>query len=177
MFYVLRGTVKVASSDSEATYQEIKENNFFGDVGVLYRVPRSMDVLAKNRCAIAILSGDDLVKTMEQSPEMATAIGYQTQERYQMYLKRRHSISVRRNMDGGANMPEPIQDESQSENFAKCDVRSAIEKVSSKQSKQCLRPWTRVPWIITLTMLYDTFPHSRCHSFKAVPQKLFICCL
>ncbi|KAG0245956.1 hypothetical protein BGX31_005242 [Mortierella sp. GBA43] len=134
MFYVLRGTVKVASSDSEATYQEIKENNFFGDVGVLYRVPRSMDVLAKNRCAIAILSGDDLVKAMEQSPEMAKAIGYQTQERYQMYLKRRHSISVRRNMDGGANMPEPIQDESQSENFAKCDVRSAIEKVPLFQS-------------------------------------------
>lgn len=130
MFYVLRGAVKVVSNDNEATYYEIKENNFFGDVGVLYRVPRSMDVVAKNRCTIAILSGDDLVKAMEQSPEMAKAIGYQTQERYQMYLKRRQSVSVRRNMDSGTSVPAQCQDDSRSESFAKCDAHRAIEKVS-----------------------------------------------
>ncbi|KAF9354584.1 hypothetical protein BGX34_010919 [Mortierella sp. NVP85] len=134
MFYVLRGAVKVVSNDNEATYYEIKENNFFGDVGVLYRVPRSMDVLAKNRCTIAILSGDDLVKAMEQSPEMAKAIGYQTQERYQMYLKRRQSVSVRRNMDSGTSVPAQCQDDSRSESFAKCDAHRAIEKVPLFQS-------------------------------------------
>ncbi|KAF9928039.1 hypothetical protein BGZ65_006451, partial [Modicella reniformis] len=133
MFYVLRGTVKVVSHDNEATYYEIKENNFFGDVGVLYRVPRSMDVLAKNRCTIAILSGDDLVKAMEQSPEMAKAIGYQTEERYQMYLKRRQSVS-RRTMDGGSGMPDQCQDDSRSDSFAKTDVHSAIGKVPLFQS-------------------------------------------
>ncbi|KAG0345966.1 hypothetical protein BG004_002716 [Podila humilis] len=134
MFYVLRGTVKVVSHDNEATYYEIKENNFFGDVGVLYRVPRSMDVLAKNRCTIAILSGEDLVKAMEQSPEMAKAIGYQTQERYQMYLKRRQSISVRRTLDGGTGGPDQCQDDPISESFVKSDVHSAIRKVSLFQS-------------------------------------------
>ncbi|KAF9325554.1 hypothetical protein BG006_010970, partial [Podila minutissima] len=119
MFYVLRGTVKVVSHDNEATYYEIKENNFFGDVGVLYRVPRSMDVLAKNRCTIAILSGEDLVKVMEQSPEMAKAIGYQTQERYQMYLKRRQSISARMTLDGCTGSPDQCKDDPISENFVK----------------------------------------------------------
>ncbi|KAG0013056.1 hypothetical protein BGZ82_002308, partial [Podila clonocystis] len=128
MFYVLRGTVKVVSHDNEATYYEIKENNFFGDVGVLYRVPRSMDVLAKNRCTIAILSGEDLVKAMELSPEMAKAIGYQTQERYQMYLKRRQSISARRTLDGGTGTPDQCRDDPTSENFVKCDVHNAIRK-------------------------------------------------
>ncbi|KAF8936886.1 hypothetical protein BGZ58_003570 [Dissophora ornata] len=132
MFYVLRGTVKVASHDNEATYYEIKENNFFGDVGVLYKVPRSMDVLAKNRCTIAILSGDDLVKTMEQSPEMAKAIGYQSQERYQMYLKRRQSISARRTLDGGTGTPDQCQDDSRSDSFAKSDVHGAIHKVEPR---------------------------------------------
>ncbi|KAF9585930.1 hypothetical protein BGW38_010945 [Lunasporangiospora selenospora] len=122
MFYVLRGTVKVVSHDNEATFYEIKENNFFGDVGVLYRVPRSMDVLAKNRCTIAILSGEDLVKAMEQSPEMAKAIGYQTQERYQMYLKRRQSVSTRRTLDLN-------HDDAKADSFAKSDVHSAIQKV------------------------------------------------
>ncbi|KAG0001060.1 hypothetical protein BGZ79_005140 [Entomortierella chlamydospora] len=137
MFYVLRGTVKVVSHDNEATYYEIKENNFFGDVGVLYRVPRSMDVLAKNRCTIAILSGDDLVKAMEQSPEMAKAIGYQTQERYQIYLKRRQSISQRRTLDGGPGGPEQChqcQEDSRSDSFAKSDVHNAIRKVPLFQS-------------------------------------------
>ncbi|KAF8981460.1 hypothetical protein BGZ46_002769 [Entomortierella lignicola] len=134
MFYVLRGTVKVVSHDNEATYYEIKENNFFGDVGVLYRVPRSMDILAKNRCTIAILSGDDLFKAMEQSPEMAKAIGYQTQERYQMYLKRRQSISARRPLDGGPGGPDQCQDDARSDNFAKSDVHSAIRKVPLFQS-------------------------------------------
>ncbi|KAF9390270.1 hypothetical protein CPC16_005179 [Podila verticillata] len=134
MFYVLRGTVKVVSHDNEATYYEIKENNFFGDVGVLYRVPRSMDVLAKNRCTIAILSGEDLVKALEQSPEMAKAIGYQTQERYQMYLKRRQSISARRTLDGGTGSPDQCKDDPTSENFVKSDVHSAIRKVSLFQS-------------------------------------------
>lgn len=130
MFYVLRGTVKVVSHDNEATYYEIKENNFFGDIGVLYQVPRSMDVLAKNRCTIAILSGDDLVKAMEQSPEMAKAVGYQTQERYQMYLKRRQSISARRTLDGGTGGPDECQDDAKSESFVSRDVHSAIRKVS-----------------------------------------------
>ncbi|KAF9279854.1 hypothetical protein BGZ68_007651 [Mortierella alpina] len=134
MFYVLRGTVKVVSHDNEATYYEIKENNFFGDVGVLYRVPRSMDVLAKNRCTIAILSGDDLVKVMEQAPEMAKAIGYQTQERYQMYLKRRQSISMRRTLDGGTGGPDQCQDDAKSDSFAKSDIHSAIRKVPLFQS-------------------------------------------
>ncbi|KAF9431478.1 hypothetical protein BGZ76_000255 [Entomortierella beljakovae] len=129
MFYVLRGAVKVVSHDNEATYYEIKENNFFGDVGVLYRVPRSMDVLAKNRCTIAILSGDDLVKAMEQSPEMAKAIGYQTQERYQIYLKRRQSMSVRRSLDGGPGGLDQCQDDSRTDSFAKSDVHNAIRKV------------------------------------------------
>ncbi|KAF9136604.1 hypothetical protein BG015_003070 [Linnemannia schmuckeri] len=134
MFYVLRGTVKVVSHDNEATYYEIKENNFFGDIGVLYRVPRSMDVLAKNRCTIAILSGDDLVKVMESCPETAKAIGYQTQERYQMYLKRRQSISVRRTLDGGSGGPDQGQDDANSESFAKSDIHSAIRKVPLFQS-------------------------------------------
>ncbi|KAF9430757.1 hypothetical protein BGZ94_004292 [Podila epigama] len=134
MFYVLRGTVKVVSHDNEATYYEIKENNFFGDVGVLYRVPRSMDVLAKNRCTIAILSGEDLVKAMEQSPEMAKAIGYQTQERYQMYLKRRQSISARCTLDGGSRGPDQLRDDPISENFVKSDVHNAIRKVSLFQN-------------------------------------------
>lgn len=136
MFYVLRGTVKVVSHDNEATYYEIKENNFFGDVGVLYRVPRSMDVLAKNRCTIAILSGEDLVKAMEQSPEMAKAIGYQTQERYQMYLKRRQSISARRTLDGGTGSPDQCREDPTSENFVKSDVHSAIRKVKTEQKTQ-----------------------------------------
>ncbi|KAF9305864.1 hypothetical protein BGZ74_008526 [Mortierella antarctica] len=134
MFYVLRGTVKVVSHDNEATYYEIKENNFFGDVGVLYRVPRSMDVLAKNRCTIAILSGEDLVKVMEQSPEMAKAIGYQTQERYQMYLKRRQSISARRTLDGCTGSPDQCKDDPISENFVKSDIHNSIRKVSLFQS-------------------------------------------
>ncbi|KAF9907917.1 hypothetical protein EC991_010430 [Linnemannia zychae] len=134
MFYVLRGTVKVVSHDNEATYYEIKENNFFGDVGVLYRVPRSMDVLAKNRCTIAILSGDDLVKVMESCPETAKAIGYQTQERYQMYLKRRQSISARRTLDGGSGGPDQGRDDANSDSFAKSDIHSAIRKVPLFQS-------------------------------------------
>ncbi|KAG0327772.1 hypothetical protein BGZ99_006879 [Dissophora globulifera] len=134
MFYVLRGTVKVVSHDNEATYNEIKEHNFFGDVGVLYRVPRTMDVLAKNRCTIAILSGEDLVKAMEQSPEMAKAIGYQSQERYQIYLKRRQSISARRTLDGGTGTPDQCQDDSCSDSFVKSDVHSAIRKVPLFQS-------------------------------------------
>ncbi|KAG0367699.1 hypothetical protein BGX24_003131 [Mortierella sp. AD032] len=134
MFYVLRGTVKVVSHDNEATYNEIKENNFFGDVGVLNRVPRSMDVLAKSRCTIAILSGDDLVKVMESCPETAKAIGYQTQERYQMYLKRRQSISARRTLDGGSGGPDQGRDDASSDSFAKSDIHSAIRKVPLFQS-------------------------------------------
>ncbi|KAF9123010.1 hypothetical protein BGW39_009331 [Mortierella sp. 14UC] len=134
MFYVLRGTVKVVSHDNEATYNEIKENNFFGDVGVLYRVPRSMDVLAKNRCTIAILSGEDLVKVMESCPETAKAIGYQTQERYQMYLKRRQSISARRTLDGGSGGPDQGRDDASSDSFAKSDIHNAIHKVPLFQS-------------------------------------------
>ncbi|KAF9540004.1 hypothetical protein EC957_004706 [Mortierella hygrophila] len=134
MFYVLRGTVKVVSHDNEATYYEIKENNFFGDIGVLYRVPRSMDVLAKNRCTIAILSGDDLVKVMESCPETAKAIGYQTQERYQMYLKRRQSISARRTLDGGSGGPDQGRDDTNSDSFARSDIHSAIRKVPLFQS-------------------------------------------
>ncbi|OAQ34275.1 hypothetical protein K457DRAFT_822465 [Linnemannia elongata AG-77] len=134
MFYVLRGTVKVVSHDNEATYYEIKENNFFGDIGVLYRVPRSMDVLAKNRCTIAILSGEDLVKVMESCPETAKAIGYQTQERYQMYLKRRQSISARCTLDGGSGGPDQGRDDANSDSFAKSDIHSAIRKVPLFQS-------------------------------------------
>ncbi|KAG0260410.1 hypothetical protein DFQ27_003526 [Actinomortierella ambigua] len=129
MFYVLRGSVRVASHDNESTYYEIKENNFFGDFGFLSRVPRSMDVLAKTRCTVAMLSGDDLIKAMEQSPEMAKAIGYQCQERYQIYLKRRQSANARRTLDGGTGELDACMDDSTSMGFARSDVHGAIRKV------------------------------------------------
>ena len=183
MFYVLRGTVKVVSHDNEATYYEIKENNFFGDIGVLYRVPRTMDVLAKNRCTIAILSGDDLVKAMEQSPEMAKAIGYQTQERYQMYLKRRQSVSARRTLDGGTGGPDEYQNDSMSENFAKCDVHSAIRKVSSAgRNIMTLSVVTAVTSFVgqlELTLpsfFFSLLPLKRSLSFRAVHPRSSTCC-
>jgi F-box/leucine-rich repeat protein 7 len=40
MFFILKGTVDVVSEDGEMVSNVMTEGSFFGEIGVLYSVPR-----------------------------------------------------------------------------------------------------------------------------------------
>ncbi|KAJ3210512.1 hypothetical protein HDU67_005243, partial [Dinochytrium kinnereticum] len=91
MFFILRGEVEVVSEDGETILNVMKEQSFFGEIGVLFSVPRTASCRARGRCIILTLTKDKLEKLMEGHPKVAEAIGMIAEERFALHMKQQDS--------------------------------------------------------------------------------------
>ncbi|KAJ3168607.1 hypothetical protein HDU88_001499 [Geranomyces variabilis] len=87
MFFVLRGEVEVVSEDGETVINVMKEESFFGEIGVLFSVPRTASCRARGRCIILTLTKDGLQKAVLNHPEVAETIQSIAEERFASYMK------------------------------------------------------------------------------------------
>ncbi|KAJ1558403.1 hypothetical protein HK096_001296 [Nowakowskiella sp. JEL0078] len=91
MFFVLKGEVAVVSEDGETIINLMKEQSFFGEIGVLFSVPRTASCRARGRCVILILTKEKLHKAVEPYPKVADAIALIAEERFQSYVKQKET--------------------------------------------------------------------------------------
>ncbi|KAL1921420.1 uncharacterized protein VTP21DRAFT_11136 [Calcarisporiella thermophila] len=89
MFFLLRGRVKVCSKDEESVYCELAGGSFFGEIGILFSIPRTATIVARTKCFIAALRADDLKAVLPLYPEMERIIRFEAEERYAMLMKKR----------------------------------------------------------------------------------------
>ncbi|TPX33320.1 hypothetical protein SmJEL517_g03772 [Synchytrium microbalum] len=87
MFFIERGEVEVISEDGETVINIMKEGSFFGEIGVLFSVPRTASCRTRTRCIIRILTKEALSNLLKDFPISAKAIALVAEERFSNYVK------------------------------------------------------------------------------------------
>ncbi|EME46002.1 hypothetical protein DOTSEDRAFT_168234 [Dothistroma septosporum NZE10] len=88
MYWLVRGSVRVTSRDSESTYAELKPGSFFGEIGILMDMPRTASIVASIRSLVVRLNKEDLQKQLPSYPDVERAIRDEALERLSI-LKRK----------------------------------------------------------------------------------------
>lgn len=65
----------------------MQQGSFFGEIGLLFSVPRTATCRCNGRCVILVLTKDKFSKAMASSPEATKAISLIAKERFSSYVK------------------------------------------------------------------------------------------
>jgi voltage-gated potassium channel len=71
MFFIGQGEVEVIVPDGTV---RLREGDFFGEIAVLGRTRRTATVIARQPCELLVLDAADVLKVMEQNPQVETAL-------------------------------------------------------------------------------------------------------
>ncbi|ROW10795.1 hypothetical protein VPNG_05358 [Cytospora leucostoma] len=111
MYWLVRGVVAVTSRDGEAVYAELKPGAFFGEIGVLMKMPRTATVIARTKCLLVVLKKEDLHAELPRFPEMEQTIRQEAQERLAILKKKRKEKGLRSTAQSGSVSREVIPGE------------------------------------------------------------------
>ncbi|RCH95808.1 hypothetical protein CU098_011113 [Rhizopus stolonifer] len=87
MFFLLRGSVDVCSADFERIYATLPKGSCFGEIGILYSMPRTATVVAGSKCVVAALTADDVNAILPQYPEVEKMLRFEAEERLALLRK------------------------------------------------------------------------------------------
>lgn len=92
MFFLLRGSVDVCSADFERIYATLPKGSCFGEIGILYSMPRTATVIASTKCIVAALTADEVKTILPLYPEVEKMLRFEAEERLSM-LKKSKNLS------------------------------------------------------------------------------------
>ncbi|PSR88512.1 hypothetical protein BD289DRAFT_367044 [Coniella lustricola] len=101
MYWLVRGVVAVTSRDGEAVYAELKPGAFFGEIGVLMKMPRTATIVARTKCLLVVLKKEDLNVELPRFPDMEKAILQEAQERLAILKKKQQERGKRKTDKSG----------------------------------------------------------------------------
>ncbi|KAI8979835.1 hypothetical protein BDF20DRAFT_941034 [Mycotypha africana] len=87
MFFLLRGSVDVCSKDYERIYATLPKGSCFGEIGILYSMPRTATVIASTKCIVASLTADEVNSILPQYPEVEKVLRFEAEERLTLLRK------------------------------------------------------------------------------------------
>ncbi|KAJ3322868.1 hypothetical protein HDU93_003068, partial [Gonapodya sp. JEL0774] len=82
MFFIVRGVVEVQSSDDEIVFAELGSGCFFGEIGIVFQVPRTASIVAQTRCLLAVVRADEFQQLLISYPDVAVTIKTEAESRY-----------------------------------------------------------------------------------------------
>ncbi|KAG2734475.1 hypothetical protein G9P44_002481 [Scheffersomyces stipitis] len=88
MYWILKGTVSVTSTDGESIYAELAAGSFFGEIGILFNRPRTATVVARTKVLVGVLTSDALNTVLKHYPLIERRIRDEAQERLAMQDKK-----------------------------------------------------------------------------------------
>lgn len=94
MYWILRGTVGVTSTDGESVYAELAAGSFFGEIGILFNCPRTATVVARTKVLLGVLTKDSLTKVLSDYPHIEQIIRDEAQERLLMQEKKKSLVKM-----------------------------------------------------------------------------------
>ncbi|KAJ3244442.1 hypothetical protein HDU78_010986 [Chytriomyces hyalinus] len=122
MFFVLKGEVEVISEDGETILNVMKEQSFFGEIGVLFSVPRTASCRAYGRCMILALTKERLQKVLQLYPKVAEAISILAEERYAAHMKQKQA-AMTVDFEDEINLSVTSDDLKKIPLFRECDAK------------------------------------------------------
>ena len=100
MYIIKRGEVRIVkrSPEGEVVLAELRRGDFFGEIGLLYKVPRSATAVAKTRCQLIGFFRPELLDLMDRDPRLAAKVLFhlgrviaerlvQTNQRYEALVR------------------------------------------------------------------------------------------
>lgn len=88
MYWILKGTLGVTSTDGESVYAELGPGAFFGEIGILFNRPRTATVVARQKVLVGVLTADALNVVLRLYPLIERRIRDEAQERLAMQEKK-----------------------------------------------------------------------------------------
>ena len=85
MYFICRGEVEVLQSFGQVVSQ-LKDGDFFGEVGLLLAAARTADVRAKTLCDLLVLNKKDFSRILQEHPQFANGMLQVAKERYDLAL-------------------------------------------------------------------------------------------
>lgn len=119
MFLLLRGSVDVCSADFERLYATLDQGTCFGEIGILYSIPRTATVVAKSKCTVAVLTAEKVASILPDYPQVEQILRNEAQERLAMLNK---------------SPNEPTRRSSMIASFDATSARNHLQKVSPSLS-------------------------------------------
>ena len=74
MFFITHGSVEVVSDDGGTVFTTLSKGQFFGEISLVYRNPRSTSVRAATDCDLLVLSKPKLDCLLASYPHIADQI-------------------------------------------------------------------------------------------------------
>ncbi|GAA5796366.1 hypothetical protein EDC94DRAFT_622618 [Helicostylum pulchrum] len=87
MFFLLRGSVDVCSADFERIYATLPKGSCFGEIGILYSMPRTATVIAGTKCIVAALTSEQVQTILPQYPQVEKMLRFEAEERLALLYK------------------------------------------------------------------------------------------
>ena len=70
MYFLKKGQVEIIASDGKTRIAVLKEGSYFGEIGLLLGVKRTVYVKALHMCVLLAIEKNDLEYVLESYPEM-----------------------------------------------------------------------------------------------------------
>ncbi|CAO3632699.1 unnamed protein product [Cunninghamella blakesleeana] len=94
MFFLLKGQVEVCSADFERVFATLPQGSCFGEIGILYSMPRTATVIASNSCIVAVLTSEQVHSLLPLYPDVEKIIRFEAEERLSMMKKSSSDINI-----------------------------------------------------------------------------------
>lgn len=91
MFFILRGSVDVCSPDSERIYATLRRGACFGEIGILYSMPRTATVMARTATTVGVLTADKVAALLPAYPDVEQVLRFEAQERLALLQKTKYT--------------------------------------------------------------------------------------
>ncbi|XP_070566365.1 uncharacterized protein [Ptychodera flava] len=88
MFFIHRGVVEVVSEDGAIVFDTMQAGRFFGEISLVFSVPRTASIRAQNNCDLFVLTKDDLDRVLTHYPLIKEQIQKTAEERISAVRKR-----------------------------------------------------------------------------------------
>lgn len=106
MFFLLKGSLNVCSADFERIYATLQKGSCFGEIGILYSMPRTATVVASTKCIVATVTADDVRAILPQYPKVEKMLRFEAEERLALLRKSSAVESVTQNTITKENVEE-----------------------------------------------------------------------
>lgn len=109
MFFLLKGTLNVCSADFERIYATLEKGSCFGEIGILYSMPRTATVIASTKCIVATITAEEVKAILPDYPEVEKILRFEAEERLELLKKSKNTterVAVTQNSFTEENVEE-----------------------------------------------------------------------
>ena len=93
MYLICRGDVEVLDA-AGAVKRQLKDGDFFGEIGLLMATPRTATVRAKSSCDLFVLQKTDFRRILQDHPQFADQVLRVARERYDVTVSTTQLLSA-----------------------------------------------------------------------------------